>query len=65
MKSTGKDHIRVELPPNIATGFCFTIVNCGLIVFAGVVIGKGMIGKSYGYVACALYTVYVLTSLYV
>ena len=65
MKSTGKDHIRVELPRNIATGFCFTIVNCGLIVFAGVVIGKGMIGKSYGYVACALYTVYVLTSLYV
>lgn len=65
MKSTGKDHVRVELPRNIATGFCFTIVNCGLIVFAGVVVGKGMIGKSYGYVACSLYVMYVLTSLYV
>lgn len=65
MKATGKDEIHVALPRNIATGFCFTIANCGLIVFAGVVIGKGTIGRSYGYVACSLYAVYVITSIYI
>ncbi|KAL7542704.1 hypothetical protein ACHAXR_012088 [Thalassiosira sp. AJA248-18] len=65
MKSTGKDEIRVELPRNIATGFWFTIANCALIVFAGVVVGKGLIGQGYGYVACGLYIVYVVTSLYI
>lgn len=63
LKGTGKDHIHVELPKNIATGFWFTIANCALIVFAGVVIGKGVIGQGYGYVACGLYLVYVVTSL--
>jgi len=65
MKSTGKEEIHVELPTNIATGFYFTIGNCALIVFSGVVIGKGNIGQCYGYVACGLYLVYVVTSLYV
>mmetsp|Transcript_15156 Transcript_15156/g.28802 ORF Transcript_15156/g.28802 Transcript_15156/m.28802 type:complete len:275 (+) Transcript_15156:67-891(+) len=65
MKNTGKEEIRVELPANIATGFYFTIANCALIVFAGRVVGKGVIGRGYGYVACGLYVVYVLTSLYV
>ena len=60
LKSTGKDHIRVELPRNIATGFWFTIANCALIVFTGVVIGKGVIGRSYGYVACGLYLAYII-----
>jgi sodium/potassium/calcium exchanger 6 len=65
MKSTGKDEIQVELPRNIATGFLFSIANCGLIIFVGLVIGKGLIGRGYGYVACGLYLVYVLISLYV
>lgn len=65
MKSTGREEIHVELPNNIATGFYFTIANCALIVFAGRVVGKGVIGKGYGYVACVLYVVYVVTSLYV
>ncbi len=65
MKSTGKSEILVELPRNIATGFIFTISNCALIIFVGLVIGKGLIGWGYGYVACGLYMVYVLISLYV
>jgi len=65
MKSTGKGEIHVELPANIATGFYFAIANCALIVFAGRVVGKGMIGRGYGYVACGLYVAYVVTSLYV
>ena len=66
MKSTGKDYILVELPRNnIETGFLFTIANCALIIFVGLVMGKGLIGRGYGYVACGLYVVYVLTSLYV
>lgn len=65
MQTTGKEEIHVELPRNIATGFLFTIANCALIVFSGVVVGKGVIGRGYGYVACGLYMVYVLTSLYI
>ena len=45
--------------------FLFSIANCGLIIFVGLVIGNGLIGRGYGYVACGLYLVYVLISLYV
>lgn len=65
MKSSRKDFILVDLPRNIETGFLFTIANCALIILVGLVIGKGLIGRGYGYVACGLYIVYVLTSLYV
>lgn len=64
MKSTGRDEIHVELPRNIATGFMFAIANCALIILAGTVIGKGVIGRGYGYAACGMYTIYVVTSLY-
>mmetsp|Transcript_3617 Transcript_3617/g.8131 ORF Transcript_3617/g.8131 Transcript_3617/m.8131 type:complete len:1036 (+) Transcript_3617:136-3243(+) len=65
MKTTGSDEIPVEFPNDLRTGFYFTIANCLMIVFAGTVVGKGVIGKKFGYVACALYVVYVFTSLYV
>jgi Ca2+/Na+ antiporter len=65
MKTTGKDEIHVKFPTNIKTGFYFTIANCVLVVLAGAVIGQGVIGRGYGYVACGLYCVYVLTSLLV
>lgn len=65
MKSTGRDEIHVKFPSNIKTGFYFTIANCALVVIAGTVFGKGVIGRGYGYVACGLYAVYVLTSLVV
>ena len=65
MKSTGRDEIHVKFPSNIKTGFYFTIANCALVVLAGTVFGKGVIGREYGYVACGLYAVYVLTSLVV
>ena len=64
MKSTGRDEIHVELPRNIATGFMFAIANCALIIMAGTVVGKGVIGRGYGYAACGIYTIYVVTSLY-
>ena len=53
------------MPHNIATGFLLSIVNCRLVIFVGLVIGKGLIGWGYGYVACGLYLVYVLISLYI
>lgn len=65
MKSTGKDEIHVKFPSNIRTGFYFTIANCALIVLAGIVFGKGVIGRGYGHVACGLYVLYVVTSLLV
>eukprot|EP00970_Alexandrium_tamarense_P009625 scaffold1928_cov109-Alexandrium_tamarense.AAC.50 len=65
LKSTGKNEIEVKFPTNLKTGFYFTIANMILLVFSGVVIGNGTIGRGYGYVACGLYVVYVVTSLYV
>eukprot|EP00956_Cyclotella_meneghiniana_P023197 scaffold44711_cov90-Cyclotella_meneghiniana.AAC.1 len=65
LKSTGKDEIHVKYPSNIKTGFYFTIANCILLVVTGTVIGRGVIGRGYGYVACGLYIVYVVTSLVV
>ena len=62
LRRTGKDEIHVELPRNIATGFWFTIVNCFVLMFAGVVVGKGRIGKGYSYVACGMYLLYVVIS---
>jgi sodium/potassium/calcium exchanger 6 len=65
LKSTGENEIEVKFPTNLKTGFYFTIANMILLVFSGVVIGNGTIGRGYGYVACGLYVVYVVTSLYV
>jgi len=65
LKSEGKDEIHVKFPKNIKTGFYFTLANCVLIVIAGVFVGKGVLGKGYGYLACGLYVVYVVTSLYI
>lgn len=65
LKSTGKDEIHVKFPKNIKTGFYFTLANCLLIVIAGVLVGKGVLGKGYGYLACGLYLAYVVTSLYI
>lgn len=64
LQSSGRDEIHVSLPSNIATGFYFTIFNCASIVVAGVV-GKGFIGKYWGYFGLGLYAVYVATSLYI
>jgi Ca2+/Na+ antiporter len=63
MKRTDQDEIHVRFPDNIRTGFFFIITNCALIILVGTVIGKGVIGRGYGYVACSLYVVYVLASL--
>lgn len=65
LKSSGLDEIHVKYPSNIKTGFYFTIANCILLVVAGTVIGRGVIGRGYGYVACGLYIMYVVTSLLV
>jgi len=65
LKSTGKEEIHVKFPKNIKTGFYFTLANCVLIVIAGVFVGKGVLGRGYGYLACGLYLAYVVTSLYV
>lgn len=65
LRSKGKEEIRVKVPSSIKTGFYFTIANCALIVFAGIFVGKGVVGKCYGYSACGLYLAYVVTSLYI
>ncbi|EJK73963.1 hypothetical protein THAOC_04391 [Thalassiosira oceanica] len=63
MKSTGQDEIRVEFSPVVRTGFYFSITTCFVIIFTGLVVGRGSIKPCFGYGVCALYCLYVLTAL--
>jgi sodium/potassium/calcium exchanger 6 len=60
---TGEDSTAVQLSPSINVGFGFLAVNCILVLVAGLVFNRGHIPKGYGYVACALYAIYVVTSI--
>lgn len=60
----GVDSTEVELSPAIEVGFIFLIVNCLLVLVSGILINRGHIPKGYGYVAVALYVIYVIASLY-
>lgn len=53
----------VSLSAPIVTGFVFILLNCATILTVGWFIGKGRIESYYGYVAVALYTVYVIASI--
>ena len=57
------DPVPVSLNNPLRVGFIFSILNGILVITAGVVVGKGVVPKRYGYVAMILYTVYVICSL--
>jgi sodium/potassium/calcium exchanger 6 len=60
---TGNPESAVALSAPIVAGFVFVIVNCAAIVFTGIVLGKGRIETYYGYIAIAIYAIYVVTSI--
>jgi sodium/potassium/calcium exchanger 6 len=57
------DPVPVSLNNPLRVGFIFSILNGILVITAGVVVGKGVVPKRYGYVAMILYTAYVICSL--
>lgn len=60
---TGVPEAAVSVSAPIVTGFIFVILNCIMIVVTGVVLCKGRIETSYGYVALGLYATYVIVSI--
>jgi sodium/potassium/calcium exchanger 6 len=60
---TGKQESEVSLSAPILTGFIFVLINCSAILVTGIFVGKGRIEPYYGYVALALYAIYVVTSI--
>jgi sodium/potassium/calcium exchanger 6 len=60
---TGKSSISVSVSTPIMSGFIFIIVNCICILLTGIVLGKGRIETYYGYIAVAIYTIYLITSI--
>ena len=61
---TGQAEREVALQSSVLTGFAFIIANCLLILSSGLIFGKGRIIKEYGYASLALYTAYVICSIY-
>ena len=59
---TGELVTEVKLTPSINVGLGFLAANCLLVVVSGLVVNRGKIPKGYGYVALALYVIYVITS---
>ena len=55
--------VPVSLNNPLRVGFGFSVLNGILVVIAGVVVGKGVVPKRYGFVAMLLYAVYVVCSL--
>jgi len=58
-----KDEIEVEMSPSITVGFIFLILNSILIIVTGVCVCDGVIPKTYGYFALALYSIYIFTTI--
>lgn len=59
---TGQAEKEVVMTPAVLTGIIFVIVNTLLILVVGIFVCNGRIPKQYGYLALALYMIYVVTS---
>jgi sodium/potassium/calcium exchanger 6 len=55
--------IPVQLNNPLRLGFLLAVLNGALVIFCGVVIGKGILPRKFGYVAILLYFAYVVASL--
>ena len=60
---TGIPEAEVSITPPILTGFIFVMINCISILVVGLMLSKGRIETSYGYLALALYVTYVIVSI--
>jgi len=59
---TGDLVTEVQLTPSINVGLGFLAANCLLVVVSGLIVNRGKIPKGYGYVALALYVIYLIAS---
>lgn len=57
-----QEFAEVHLTPSIKVGLLFLVINLLLVLVSGLCVNKGNIPKEYGYVALALYIVYVILS---
>lgn len=62
--STGAEFTEVQLTAPITVGFIFLVCNCVLVLVGGLLWNRGHIPKGYGYIALALYLLYVVLSIY-
>ena len=60
--ATGNADKEVTITPSVITGISFVIINTLLILVTGVFLFDGRIPKEYGYVALALYIIYVVSA---
>ena len=60
---TGNLTTEVQLTPSINVGLGFLAANCGLVMVAGLIVNRGKIPRTYGYVALALYALYIIASI--
>lgn len=60
---TGNPEAAVTVSAPIATGFVFVMLNCISILVVGILLSKGRIETSYGYLALGLYGTYVVVSI--
>jgi sodium/potassium/calcium exchanger 6 len=58
-----QEFAEVKLTPSIKVGLLFLAINLLLVLISGLLVNKGHIPGGYGYVALALYTVYIITSI--
>lgn len=62
--SMNQEYAEVDLSPPISVGFIFLLCNCVLVLLGGLVWNRGHIPTGYGYIALALYALYVGTSVW-
>lgn len=63
-REMNQEYAEVDLSPPIAVGFIFLLCNCVLVLLGGLVWNRGRIPKGYGYIALALYVLYVIISVW-
>jgi sodium/potassium/calcium exchanger 6 len=63
-KATGQEVIQISsFPANVEVGCGFLIANCFSILLMGLVINKGVVPKTYGYLGLCLYAAYLATAI--
>mmetsp|Transcript_8483 Transcript_8483/g.31934 ORF Transcript_8483/g.31934 Transcript_8483/m.31934 type:complete len:295 (-) Transcript_8483:538-1422(-) len=59
MKSEEAEEISVRLPPELACGICFGVLNCAMLIGTGLACG-GKVPAYFGYASGTLYLMYIV-----
>jgi sodium/potassium/calcium exchanger 6 len=63
-RKTGESEKQVDLTAPLSVGFLFLLCNCILVLAVGLFWNNGKISKEYGYCLFALYSAYLVSSLF-